>query len=172
MSRKTEQAEPFQFFHWDESVDLVDAKIITMGECTPVQQDGMAKMYGPGAPRGDQTRVLFNIPGFSLLHVWFKKDYPLPLHSHDADCMYYIIAGSLQIGNKTLGPRDGFFIPSGVPYAYTPGPDGVELLEFRHNTHFDFQLHAKGEAFWKRALETMAANGAEWDKAKMPALNA
>ena len=128
-------------------------------------------MHRPGMARGEQVKVLFNIPGFSLSHVWFKKDYPLPLHSHDCDCLYYVIAGSLQLGTEALGPRDGFFVPAGVPYTYKPGPEGVELLEFRHATQFNFNVLATGEAFWKRAVETAEARNEEWRTAKMPALN-
>ena len=28
-------------------------------------------------------------------YIWFKSGYVLPPHSHDGDCLYYILAGSL-----------------------------------------------------------------------------
>ena len=131
----------------------------------------LGQVQEAGVFEGAEERLLFSIPGFSLLHVWFKHGYPLPLHSHDADCLYYIVAGSIKLGTETLGPRDGFFVPANVPYGYTPGPEGVEVLEFRHATHFNFVNHANGLGFWEKALESVKANRPDWATAKMPALN-
>ena len=44
----------------------------------------------------------YTVPGFGLTHVWFKEGYALPLHSHDCDCLYYVIAGSLKMGTEEL----------------------------------------------------------------------
>ena len=121
-----------------------------------------------GLGDGEQVRLVFSTPGFSLTHVWFKKDFPLPLHSHDANCLYYIVAGSLRIGDKTLGKGDGFFIPTDMPYTYRAGPDGVELLEFRNADRFDFQFRADTPAFWKKAADICAANQEGWKKAPLP----
>ena len=35
---------------------------------------------------------------------------------------------------------DGFFVPSGAPYAYEAGPDGVVVLEFRSRTSFGMEI--------------------------------
>ena len=59
-----------------------------------------------------------------------------------------------------------------MPYAYRPGPDGAELLEFRHATHFNFVNLAKGAAFWDKAAETAAKSREEWKAAARPKLNA
>ena len=99
---------------------------------------------------------------------WFKKNYPLALHSHDADCLYYVIAGSLQLGTETLGPGDGFFIEANVPYTYTPGPEGVEVLEFRTASHFDFVNHARNEKFYDRGAATIGENLEDWRRARPP----
>jgi mannose-6-phosphate isomerase-like protein (cupin superfamily) len=163
--------EKFQIFRAGDAPDLMAAGCMSVEPFSAVQRAGLDKVQEAGYGDGDVVRVLVNIPGFSLTHVWFKKDYPLPLHSHDADCLYYIVAGSVRLGNQDLGARDSFFIPSGVPYAYRPGPDGVELLEFRHATQFNFRNLAKGAAFWEKAVETVAANRDGWQKAQMPALN-
>lgn len=71
--------------------------------------------------------------GMSLYHVWFGANLPLFRHSHPkyGDCLYYILKGEVRLGAQTLGPGDGVFIPNGMPYKYTAGPDGVELLEYR-----------------------------------------
>ena len=98
----------------------------------------LKKAVGAGYLEGDDVRILVDLPGFSLAHAWLKKDYPLALHSHDSDCLYYIVAGSLRLGTEDLGARDSFFVPAGTPYTYRPGPDGVEVLEFRHQGAFNF----------------------------------
>lgn len=158
-----------QIFRAAEAPGLMEAACMSVVPPTPLQRDGMDKMLAAGWTDGEQVRVLVNIPGFSLTHVWFKKDYPLPLHSHDAECLYYIIGGSIELGTETLGPRDSFFIPKDGAYTYRPGPEGVELLEIRHANTFDFHNLAKGEGFYAKAVETIAANREAWLNAKMPA---
>jgi AraC-like ligand binding domain len=133
-------------------------------ECMPEFERAVASGLGDG----EQVRLMFSTPGFSLTHVWFKKDFPLPLHSHDAHCLYYITAGTLRIGDKTLGKGDGFFIPRDMPYTYRAGPEGVELLEFRNADRFDFQFRADTPAFWRKAADICAANQEEWKKAPPP----
>ena len=165
------ETSKFRIFRAKDAPSLEEADIMSLPEFTPTQIEGMMAMYGPDMARGDEVKILCNLPGFSLAHVWFKKDYPLPRHSHNCDCLYYIIAGSLKMGTEELGPRDGFFIPADVPYTYTPGPDGVELLEFRHATHFNFKLLADSAAFWQRAAKTAQERSEEWRTATMPPLN-
>ena len=111
---------------------------------------------------GDEVRILADIPGFSLAYAWFKKDYPLLRHSHNADCMYFVIAGSLKLGTEELGPRDSFFVPADVPYTYTPGPDGVDVLEIRHNPTFNLVNLSNNESFWNKAPEICSANREDW----------
>jgi hypothetical protein len=161
-----------QIFRAADAKPLEETDIMSLHPFTPEQVEGLAGMHRPDFARGDEVKVLVNLPGFSLAHVWFKRDYPLPRHSHDCDCLYYIVAGSLQLGTEELGPRDSFFLPANMPYTYTPGPDGVELLEFRHATAFDFKLLVRGDAFWQRAAEITEQRSEEWRTAKMPALNA
>ena len=71
--------------------------------------------------------------GMSLVHVWFGANFPLFRHSHPryGDCLYYVIAGEILLGQQRLGAGSTFFVPNGQPYKYTAGPAGVELLEFR-----------------------------------------
>jgi hypothetical protein len=138
----------------------------------PIQADSMPEFeraVASGLGDGERVRLVYSRPGFSLTHVWFKKDFPLPLHSHSADCLYYITAGSVRIGDKTLGKGDGFFIPKDMPYTYRAGPEGVELVEFRNAETFDFQFRADTPAFWKKAADICAANQEGWKAAPPPA---
>lgn len=161
----------FRIFRADQAPSLMEAQCMTVEPYSQVQREGMDKVLAAGFLEGDQIRILVDLPGFSLTHVWFKAGYPLPLHSHDADCLYYVIAGSLRLGTEELGPRDSFFIPADVPYAYKPGPDGVEVLEFRHKGQFNFVNLAKGMAFWDKAAEQVAAHREGWKNASPPRLN-
>lgn len=161
----------FQIFRAADANGLMEEGCMSIEPFTPVQRAGMDKVLEAGYLDGDEVRVLVNIPGFSLTHAWFKKNYPLPLHSHDADCLYYIIAGSLRLGTEELGPRDSFFVPCDVPYTYRPGPDGVELLEIRQAGLFNFVNHAKGAAFWDKAAEIAASSREAWKTAVRPTLN-
>jgi len=152
----------FQIFRFRDSVDLQETDIMSYKPLTEVQQRGVQSLVEAGYGEGAESRVLVNLPGFSLVHVWFKSDFPLLLHSHDQDCLYYVVAGSLRLGRETLAAGDGFFIPAGVPYTYRPGPRGVEVLEVRHANAFDFVNHARDEAFYRHAVESVAGHLATW----------
>lgn len=162
----------FRIFRAKDAPGLMEAKCMEVKPFTPVQRAGMDKAVAAGYMEGDEIRVLTDLPGFGLTHVWFKPGYQLPLHSHDADCMYYVVAGSLRLGTEDLGPRDCFFVPANVPYTYKPGPDGVEVLEIRHANSFDFVNHANGEAWWTKAAGEIAVRRDSWKTVPRPKLNA
>ncbi|MGJ3627380.1 cupin domain-containing protein [Sphingomonas sp. MMS24-JH45] len=107
------------------------------------------------------------MPGMSLTYAWFKSGFPLPLHSHNADCLYYIIAGTLKLEREELGAGDGFFVGKDAPDQYKPGPTGVEVLEFRTADTFDIASSAipppsaRRSPRWRRsAAERLAAPAA------------
>lgn len=172
MSEPETGTASFEIFRAADAKGLMELGCMTVEPYTPIQREGVNKAITAGYLDGEEVRVLTNLPGFSLTHAWLKVDYPLPLHSHDSDCLYYIIAGSIYLGTEMLGPRDTFFVPAGVPYSYKPGPEGVELLEFRHATQFNFLNLAKGAGFWEKAAETAASRHEEWQHAARPSLNA
>lgn len=159
----------FQIFRAADAKGLME--VMTMESMTDIQRNGLKALVELGYLHGDEVDILVDLPGFSLAHAWLKKDYPLTLHSHDSDCLYYIVSGSLRLGTEELGARDSFFVPAGVPYTYRPGPQGVEVLEFRHAGTFNFLNLSKSAAYWAKAAETVAANVEEWKTAKRPPLN-
>jgi hypothetical protein len=57
-----------------------------------------------------------------------------------------------------------------VPYTHATGPEGVEVLKFRHALTFDLANHANGLSFWQKTLEAVAAKQGEWATATMPGL--
>ncbi len=168
---KEQLSAGFQIFRAKDAPKLMDTGCMSIAPITPEQRSGVMKAVEAGYVEGDVTKVLVQMPGFSLTHTWMKKHYPLSLHSHDCDCMYYVIAGSTRVGTEDLGPRDSFFVPANTPYTHKPGPDGVEILEIRHATHFNFVNLSKTAAFWEKATETVAANLKDWRMAEPPSGN-
>jgi mannose-6-phosphate isomerase-like protein (cupin superfamily) len=158
----------FTIFRAKDAPGLMESGVMAIAPITDVQLTGLKKAVAAGYTDGDEVKILVQMPGFNLAHAWLKKSYPLALHSHDSDCLYYIVAGTLKLGTEELGPRDSFFVPAGTPYTYKPGPDGVEVLEFRHEGKFNFVNHSKTETFWNKATETITANRDDWKEAVRP----
>jgi mannose-6-phosphate isomerase-like protein (cupin superfamily) len=168
MADRDAPASGFRIFRAGDAPGLVESGCMAMDSLTPTQVEGMGKLVKAGYTQGDEVKILVDLPGFSLAHAWLKKDYPLLLHSHDGDCLYYIVGGTLRLGTEELGPRDSFFVPAGTPYTYRPGPEGVEVLEFRHSGKFNFKMLSKATAFFDKAAETVSDNVEGWKMAKRP----
>jgi mannose-6-phosphate isomerase-like protein (cupin superfamily) len=158
----------FKVYKAKDAQGLMESGCMTMEPMSDDQRAGMKKLVEAGYLHGDEVRILVDLPGFSLAHAWLKKDYPLTLHSHDSDCLYYVVAGTLRLGTEELGPRDCFFVPAGTPYTYRPGPEGVEVLEFRHEGKFNFKLMSKAASYFEKAAETVAENVENWKVAARP----
>ena len=125
--------------------------------------DAVTEGAGAGAKGMVLTRQSDDEGGFSLLHMWFKADYPLPRHSHDSDCMYYVVSGELAMGNQTLRAGDSFFVPADAPYVYNAGPDGVEVLEIRHGVRqFDMKIPDTSASRWQEMVDVTVANRERW----------
>jgi mannose-6-phosphate isomerase-like protein (cupin superfamily) len=156
-------------FRAADAVDLQETDFMSSPEMSGAAREGLKEFVNAGAGAGAQVRVLVRQPsddgGFSLVHVWFKANYPLPRHSHDADCMYYVISGSAVMGAQILGPGDGFFVPADAPYQYTAGPDGVEVLEIRRGVdRFDMQIPDHSPERWLAMAEATRANRDDWQR--------
>ncbi|HZG33875.1 MAG TPA: cupin domain-containing protein [Sphingopyxis sp.] len=160
-------AAPFRIYRGADAPDLHDTGRMTLAGLTPIVEAGVGRWVGAGVGEGNVTRVLFALPHMSLTYAWFKSGFALPLHSHDADCLYYVIAGSLRLGTEELGAGDGFFVGRDVPYSYRPGPDGVEVLEFRTVDAFDMKFQGRTEAYWDKIVAGMDAARPQWD-AELP----
>jgi mannose-6-phosphate isomerase-like protein (cupin superfamily) len=116
---------------------------------------------------GNQTKMLVrDAGGFGLVHVWFKANYPVPRHSHSHDCMYYVISGSAIMGSRTLRAGDSFFVPSGAPYQYVAGPEGIEVLEVRYGAdQTTMDIYEDPERTQKRVAAALEANRETWQEA-------
>jgi hypothetical protein len=93
----------------------------------------------------------------SLTVVHFAPGFLLPVHAHAGDCLYYIVRGTIHMGNRTLCVGEGFFVPEAQPYAYRAGLDGVEVLEFRTGVLHDFQLLERNVEKWKERFRSSIA---------------
>ncbi len=152
----------FALFRKQDASDFEESGIMHYAPLSDIQTTGSASAIEAGMLEGTTVKLLFSMPGMSLTHAWFKSGFPLPRHSHDTDCLYYITAGSLKIGTENLGKGDGFFVGAGVPYTYTPGAEGVEVLEFRGSSAFDIKVLANNPAFWAKAVETARDKADLW----------
>ena len=72
------------------------------------------------------------------------------------------------MGSEELGRGDGFFVGKDVPYTYTPGAAGVEVLEFRASNAFDIKLLANNPLFWEGAVKTVLAQRSAWTQEQPP----
>lgn len=158
----------FALFRAAKSRDFEQSGIMSQGMPTETEMAGAVAAVDAGMLEGTTVRLLFEIPGLSLTHAWFKSGFPLPRHTHNVDCLYYILAGSLRIGTEELGRGDGFFVGADVPYSYVPGPEGVEVLEFRGSNSFDIKLLADNPAFWAKAVEKVGRSREDWGKERPP----
>jgi mannose-6-phosphate isomerase-like protein (cupin superfamily) len=110
--------------------------------------------------------------GFSMVRAWAKSGFTLPRHSHSADCLYYVLAGEMHMGNVVLRAGDGVYVPRDHVYTFTAGPDGMEMLEFRNASSFDMRLRDNDAAHWGRIMESAERNKAHWPDELPPSLRA
>lgn len=159
----------FAIFRAKDAVGAAEMTCMTYEELSPAVVDAAQRAQKAGVDAGSDLKLLFAIPGFSLLYAWFKSDYPLPRHSHNVDCLYYILAGSLRFGEQELVAGDGFFVGRDVPYTYKAGSAGVEVLEFRAADVFNIKVLANNPAFWEKAIQIVRSKQNEWAHEPRPA---
>lgn len=143
-----------------EGPSLHETEVMSMPETSPPAMDQVMVW---GLSGGHDARVQFTQgpEGMSLVWSRFEPGFPLPRHSHSADCLYYVVAGEAHMGNRVVPAGSGFFVPAGAPYAYTAGPDGIEILEFRGTSRFDMQI-TESLPRWEKILETVQERQQEW----------
>jgi hypothetical protein len=136
-------------------------------------QAGFAKIMAVGAQSGagENAVCVFREPGekgLSVCYAWFKSNYVLVKHSHNADCVYYVLGGELHAGSAILKKGDGIFIPSDHPYTFTAGPEGAEFLEFRNANNFNIHLKGNDEAHFDKIAACYRDNKDAWAKETVP----
>jgi quercetin dioxygenase-like cupin family protein len=161
-----------QFFYQKDSRELEPERMPREGIDESVLA-GLARLAEANVTEGvgERNRVLFSEAGdsgMSLVHVWFKSGYVLPFHSHNVDCLYYIISGELRLGSRVLRKGDGVFVPADHGYGYEAGPAGVEVLEFRNATRFNLVFGGNDEARWDRIASTYQDRAKIWAAETIP----
>jgi len=149
----------------------VDEKIMPVEGLDEKVLAGFKQIADCGIENGHQVRCLFREEagtGLSLVHIWYKSGFVLPQHSHDADCLYYVIAGEIHAGKVILGQGDGFLIPKNHDYTYAAGPEGVELLEFRNAATFNIVFNGKDPQQWTRMIDAAESNAETWKSQTKP----
>ena len=150
-------------FRRKDAVDLADTAVMSTPVMDPVPERSVLKEVA--VTSGYVNKVLFGDPeggGMSLIRLWYAPHYALPRHSHDVDCLYYVVAGEAHLGNQVLSAGDGFFVPAHAPYAYAAGPDGVEVLEFRATSQFGIRVTESPDR-WAQLAETARTHREEWE---------
>jgi quercetin dioxygenase-like cupin family protein len=149
------------FYHAEDARPL-DAETMPPGK---IDKAVFAELDISPVGAGSTTTVLFKGDGpngFSLVHADFKPGYRLPRHTHSADCLYYVLSGEIHMGGRVLKAGEGFFIKADSAYAYSAGPEGVQVLEFRVATSFDIQILDQTADRWKPIVAAALANRERW----------
>ncbi len=172
MSETPDTKRRISFFHAKDAQEVSDDMMPREGIDEGVMA-GLAIMAEAGVTEGlaDHARVLFREPGdqgMSLLYLWFKSGFILPFHSHDVDCLYYVVGGELRMGSQVLRKGDGMFIPANQGYGYEAGPEGVEVLEFRNATRFKFVFGVNSESRWQQIADTYRERTEAWRRETVP----
>lgn len=137
-------------------------------EMHPAILRGLGQMREQSDTGGAAALTLFSSQTMHVSYVWFKSGYPLPIHSHDAECYYLVIAGEMKVGSEVLGKGDGVLIPADAPYSVTPLDKGVEFIEFRDSPDYDTHYRAKTDAYWDRVAATRRERKDIWAKEEAP----
>jgi quercetin dioxygenase-like cupin family protein len=144
-----------------DATPLVEAGLMSMPTMDPPAYEQLGAWAQAG---GQDVRVLFCDPegsGMSLVWARFAPGFMLPRHSHSGDCLYFVHRGELRMGNTVLHPGDSFFLSLGAPYAYTAGPEGVEVLEFRKHTELDRHI-SESLGRWDQIVANAQAHSEAW----------
>ncbi len=118
---------------------------------------------------GTRAGVLFFEPDadpdrtMNLSFVKLAPGFIIPRHSHDNDCLYYVTAGEIHLGNRVVRTGEGLFVPADSPYTYQAGSEGAEVLEFQAQMRGrrPTQWYESDEG-WSRVLENARANHDRW----------
>ncbi|MDR5804866.1 cupin domain-containing protein [Caballeronia sp. LZ001] len=170
-SKSTERTRRGITIFREKEAPLVHETGIMVHHSPPNGLAGIQRMRAAGLDDGNVLKCLYRSPdpnGFTLVYVWFKGNFPLPVHTHDTDCLYYIISGEIHLGKNVLTSGDGFFLPAATAYTYQVGPQGVELLEFRGANAFDIVIRDAPERAWERMVAACTENRESWKDQRPP----
>lgn len=137
---------------------LYETDMMAMPEFDPAANDQFTEWAFSG---GHIVKVLYREGDMSLVWSWFGPNYVLPRHSHSADCLYFVVSGEAHLGSRVIPAGAGFFVPAGAPYAYSAGPEGIQIIEFRGATSFDMKI-SESLGRWDKIVEAVRENADTW----------
>jgi hypothetical protein len=73
---------------------------------------------------------------------------------HDADCLSYVLSGTILLGRQELGVGAGFMVPANRPYGYRVGASGAAVLEICKATSFNMIVTQTSEKLWDEIIAT------------------
>lgn len=167
MTAATDTSRKIEIRRAGEGQELMEAMFF--GPMDDHQMEGLTKLVEADYANGFVVKVLFSSEalGLSLTYSWFKPGFPLPRHSHSADCMYYVISGEMHLGEEVLAAGDCMHVPAGALYTFETGPDGVEFIEFRQAARYDIRYQSPPKV-WERQLEQTKVHAGLWKDAVAP----
>ena len=157
------KTERLTLFDAGEAPPLADTDMMSMPTLSD-ESVGWETVGEWAGSAGHVVKVLYRgdgDDGLSLVWSWFGPNYTLPRHNHSADCLYYVVRGEARLGNRVVRAGSGFFVPADAPYAYSAGPEGIEILEFRNATSFDMKI-SESATRWQAIIEGARANAEAW----------
>lgn len=156
-----EPAKAFAIFRGAEARGLHESGA---QDYSAIDPEIMAQLneYRDATVGGLVPTMVFNGGGFSLARNDYKPGFPVPLHAHNADCLYLLAEGSMKLGTEVLNKGDGMFIPAGTPYQFSAGPEGVVVYEFRAAQAFDISFPSRNPVYWRKMAATADAFKPGW----------
>lgn len=151
----------------------IDSEMMPVTGMTPAVAEGLGRTVQAGVPEGTVIREVFSDTEadsrMSILYVWLKSNFQLPIHSHDADCAYYVISGQAHLGTEVLEAGDCFFVPAGTRYSYRVGDAGAEVLEVRTANKFSIDFTGCGPRMFERIADVATRELEHWRNQEPPA---
>lgn len=164
----SETKQKFQIFRAADAPTLEQTDVLRYEGLTPDVRAGLHQLVDAGIQHGSFAKILINVPGFAVAYAWHKSGYPLPLHTHDTDCCYVVIAGEMTVGSDTLGKGDGLFVPADTAYTFVTGEEGVEFLEFRTANSWNIVFKYRNPDSWAKGAAEAATRSEGWKTEKQP----
>ncbi len=81
-----------------------------------------------------------------LFELRFEPGSEVSVHAHEQDEIFYVVAGSMKLGKKEIGPGSSVFVAGNTLYSFGAGKDGLQVLNFRprfDQSHISPEEHAQ-----------------------------
>ena len=100
--------------------------------------------------------------------MWFKPHYPLPRHTHDVDCLYYVVSGTAVMGNQELRPVTASSYPQKRRTSTPPVPTEWRSWSSGTARSFDIKVTEDDPARWDAMIATANEQRSAWQTLPSP----